>query len=154
MRISFRVFLAVCLAVPSLAFAQQAAGAPSSARQVVTLPGSNPSSILSPGIRVGDMLYASGQLGLRRDAPDSTIEGQTRQALENTKAVLEAGGTSMANVVKCTVFLVRASDFAGMNRVYREFFPKEPPARSTVVVAALVVPAAIVEVECMAVVPR
>ena len=144
----------MCLAVPSLAFAQQAAGAPSSARQVVTLPGSNPSSILSPGIRVGDMLYASGQLGLRRDAPDSTIEGQTRQALENTKAVLEAGGTSMANVVKCTVFLVRASDFAGMNRVYREFFPKEPPARSTVVVAALVVPAAIVEIECMAVVPR
>jgi 2-iminobutanoate/2-iminopropanoate deaminase len=100
------------------------------------------------------MLYASGQLGLRRDAPDSTIEGQTRQALENTKAVLEAGGTSMANVVKCTVFLVRASDFAGMNRVYREFFPKDPPARSTVVVAALVVPAAIVEVECMAAMPR
>lgn len=100
------------------------------------------------------MLYASGQLGLKRDAPDSTIEGQTRQALENTKAVLEAGGTSMANVVKCTVFLTRASDFQAMNRVYREFFPKDPPARSTVVVAALVSSAAIVEIECMAAIPK
>jgi reactive intermediate/imine deaminase len=145
---------ALCAALPSLAPAQQEAGASAAARQVVSLPGSNPSSVLSPGIRVGDMLYASGQLGLRRDAPDSTIEGQTRRALENTKAVLEAGGTSMANVVKCTVFLVRASDFSGMNRVYREFFPKDPPARSTVVVAALVVPSAIVEVECMAAMPR
>jgi 2-iminobutanoate/2-iminopropanoate deaminase len=139
--------------LPSLLPAQAPAGG-STGRQVITLPGSNPSSVLSPGIRVGDMLYASGQLGIRRDAPDSTIEGQTRRALENTMAVLEAGGTTMENVVKCTVFLVRASDFGGMNRVYREFFPKDPPARSTVVVAALVSAAAIVEIECMAAMPR
>jgi 2-iminobutanoate/2-iminopropanoate deaminase len=131
--------------------AQQPATA---ARQVVTLPGANPSPNLSAGIRVGDMLYASGQLGLRRDAPDSTVEGQARQALENTKAVLEAGGTTMANVVKCTVFLTRASDFQGLNRVYREYFPKDPPARSTVIVAALVAPAAVVEIECMAAMPK
>lgn len=124
------------------------------ARTVITPPGQNAGGVLSAGIRVGDMLYASGQLGLNRTAPDSTIEGQTRRALENTKAVLEAGGTSMANVVKCTVFLTRASDFQGMNRVYREFFPKDPPARSTVVVAALVVPAAVVEIECMAAMPK
>ena len=132
--------------------AQQQAGA--AARQVVTIPGSNPSPNLSAGIRVGDMLYASGQLGLNRSAPDSTIEGQTRLALANTRAVLEAGGTSMANVVKCTVFITRAADFQGMNRVYREFFPKDPPARSTVVVAALVSPAAVVEIECMAAMPK
>jgi len=128
--------------------------APAAAKQVVTVPGTNPSANLSAGIRVGDMLYASGQLGMSRSAPDSTIEGQTRQALENTKAVLEAGGTSMANVVKCTVFLVNAADFQPMNRVYREFFPKDPPARSTVVVAALVSAGAKVEIECMAAMPK
>ena len=86
------------------------------------------------------MLYASGQLGGR----DSTIEGQTRTALENTKRVIEAGGSTMENVVKCTVFLTRAQDFQAMNGVYRTFFPKDPPARSTVIVAALVTPSALV----------
>jgi 2-iminobutanoate/2-iminopropanoate deaminase len=149
---ALRYCIALCIAAsPSLVAAQQPAAG---AKQVVTLPGSNPSPNLSAGIRIGDMLYASGQLGLKRDAPDSTIEGQTRQALENTKAVLEAGGTSMANVVKCTVFLTRAGDFQGLNRVYREYFPKDPPARSTVIVAALVVPAAVVEIECMAAIPK
>lgn len=142
------------LALLALATTPLAAQPAMAAKTVVTPPGQQPSANLSAGIRVGDMLYASGQLGLRRDAPDSTIEGQTRQALENTKAVLEAGGTSMANVVKCTVFLTRASDFQAMNRVYREFFPKDPPARSTVVVAALVSPVAVVEIECMAAVPK
>ncbi len=152
MRSAFRLFIALgAAAIPSLALAQQPAGA---ARMVIALPGATPSANLSPAIRVGDMLYAAGQLGLNRTAPDTTIEGQARLALENTKAVLEAGGTSMANVVRCTVFLTRASDFQGMNRVYREFFPKEPPARSTVVVAALVVANALVEVECMAVIPK
>lgn len=153
LRMHARIVGLLLAATPLLA-QQPAAAAGSSAKQVVTLPGTNPSPNLSAGIRVGDMLYASGQLGLSRSAPDSTIEGQTRMALENTKRVLEAGGTSMANVVKCTVFLTRAADFQGMNRVYREFFPADPPARSTVVVAALVSPAAIVEIECMAAMPR
>lgn len=141
----------LCLAaVPSFMAAQQ----PASAKQVITLQGANPSPMLSPGIRVGDLVFASGQLGLRRDAPDTTIEGQTRQALENTKTVLEAAGTSMSNVVKCTVFLVNVADFAAMNRTYVSFFPKDPPARSTVAVAALVVPAAKVEIECIAAMPK
>jgi 2-iminobutanoate/2-iminopropanoate deaminase len=123
-------------------------------KQVIIPEGQRAGGVLSPAIRVGDIVYASGQLGLNRQAPDSTIEGQTRVTLENTKRVLEAAGTTMDNVVKCTVFLTRASDFGGMNQVYREFFPKDPPARSTVVVAALVVPAAIVEIECMAVMPK
>jgi 2-iminobutanoate/2-iminopropanoate deaminase len=152
MRPSLRLALVLCAVASPIAAQQPAAAA--AAKTVVTPAGQNPSPNLSAGIRVGDMLYASGQLGMRRDAPDSTIEGQTRVALENTKTVLEAGGTSMANVVKCTVFLTRASDFQGMNRVYREFFPKDPPARSTVVVAALVSPAAVVEIECMAAMPK
>lgn len=148
--------LTLCLAgllvaaIPSLLAAQQ----PATAKQIVTPPGANPSGMFSAGVRVGDVLYVSGQLGLRRDAPDSTIEGQARQALENTKRIVEAAGSSMPNVAKCTVFLVNVADFAGMNRVYREFFPTEPPARSTVVVAALVVPSAKVEIECIAAMPR
>ena len=132
--------------------AAQAAG-----RQVVVPAGMSVSATLSPGIRVGDMVYASGQLGTKpgsREAPDSTIQGQTRQALENVKAVVEAAGTSMANVAKCTVFIVDVKDFAGMNQAYARFFPKEPPARSTVVVAALVRADAKVEIECTAAIPR
>ena len=146
MRRTFRTLLVAAVIVPNIAFAQ--------AKTVVTPAGQNPNANLSAGIRVGDMLYASGQLGMSRSAPDTTIEGQTKLALENTKTVMEAGGTSMANVVKCTVFLTRQSDFQAMNRVYREFFPKDPPARSTVVVAALVSNGALVEIECMAAIPK
>ena len=140
-----RLFILLCATAAPLA---------AQARSVVAIPGANPNPTLSAGIRVGDMLYASGQLGVSRTAPDSTIEGQTRAALASVKAVMEAGGTTMENVVKCTVFLTRLSDFPGMNRAYREVFPKDPPARSTVVVAALVSAQALVEIECMAVVPK
>lgn len=122
-------------------------------RQQVLPSGQSASPTLSPGIRAGNMVYASGQLGLNRAAPDSTVQGQTRLALESTKKVFEAAGTTMAHTVKCTVFLVDVKDFGGMNQAYREFFSSEPPARSTVVVAALVVPGAKVEIECMAVMP-
>jgi 2-iminobutanoate/2-iminopropanoate deaminase len=109
------------------------------------------SGILSGAIRVGDMLYLSGQLPGSREAPmDSTIQGQTKQALDKIKGIVEAAGAKMEHVVKCTVFLVSGADFQGMNQAYREFWPKEPPTRSTVVVAALVSPGAKLEIECMA----
>jgi 2-iminobutanoate/2-iminopropanoate deaminase len=136
----FRALLVAAIVVPNLAIGQ--------AKTVVTV--GNPNPNLSSAIRVGDMLYASGQLGGR----DTTIEGQTKAALENTKRVIEAGGTTMDNVVRCTVFLTRAGDFQKMNAVYREFFPSNPPARSTVIVAALVTPSALIEIECMAVIPK
>jgi 2-iminobutanoate/2-iminopropanoate deaminase len=137
-----RVGLAVTgLVVPAVAGAQ---------RQAVVPAGMNASATLTPGIRAGDVIYTSGQLGLARGATDSTIQTQTKKALENVKAVVEAGGGTMASVVKCTVFLVDVKDFAGMNSVYSSFFPKEPPARSTVIVAALVSAAAKIEVECIA----
>lgn len=119
-------------------------------KQPVVPAGQATSATLTPGIRWGDMIYVSGQLGVSRDAPDSTIEGQTKRALENVQRVVEAGGGSLATVVKCTVFLIDVKDFAGMNAAYRQAFPSEPPARSTVVVAALVSPAARVEIECFA----
>jgi 2-iminobutanoate/2-iminopropanoate deaminase len=131
----------VLVLLPALASAQ--------ARQTV----GNSSPTLTPAIKVGNMVYGSGQLGMSRDNPDTTIQGQTRLALENVKRVFEQAGTTMANAVKCTVFLTDVKDFGGMNEVYRTFFPSAPPARSTVVVAALVVPNAKVEIECVAVMP-
>ena len=123
-----------------------AGSASAQSRTVVSTTGNM--ATLSGAIRVGDMLYLSGQLpGVRGQPMDTTIQGQTRQAL---KGIVEAAGTSMENVVKCTVFLVSTADYQGMNQAYREFWPKEPPARSTVVIAALVSPAAKLEVECMA----
>lgn len=134
------------------------AAAPRSAaaqgREVVST-GGRGSPTLSAAIKAGGIVYASGQLpagGLR----DSSIEVQTTSALENVKRVFEAAGTSMNNAVKCTVFLVDVNDFRGMNAAYQKFWSAEnpPPARSTVVIAALVVPGAKLEVECMAAMPR
>jgi 2-iminobutanoate/2-iminopropanoate deaminase len=135
------IVIAAALAVPSLAAAQ---------RQAIVPQGQRASATLTPGIRWGDVLYVSGQTGTSRDAPDSTIQGQTKRALENVQKVVEAAGSTMANVLKCTVFLADVKDFAGMNSAYTQAFPKEPPARSTVVVAALVSPSAKVEIECIA----
>ena len=139
------ILVAAALIAPSFAAAQ---------RTTVVPQGMNASATLTPGIKVGDIVYTSGQLGMSRDMTDSTIQTQTKKAMENVKAVVEAGGSTMANVLKCTVFLTDVKDFGGMNSVYTTFFPKEPPARSTVVVAALVSAAAKVEIECTAAVVK
>jgi 2-iminobutanoate/2-iminopropanoate deaminase len=143
--LSQAIVVAAALILPSLSAAQ---------RTTIVPTGMSASATLTPGIRVGDIVYTSGQLGTARDAPDSTIQTQTKKAMENVKAVVEAGGSTMANVLKCTVFLTDVKDFGGMNSVYSTFFPKEPPARSTVVVAALVSAAAKVEIECIAAVVK
>lgn len=90
-------------------------------------------------VRVGELLFTSGQIPLK---PDGTLLGgdiraQTEQVLKNLQAVLEAGGSSLENVVKCTCFLADMNDFAAMNEVYGGFFSSEPPARSAVEVARL-----------------
>ena len=94
----------------------------------------------SQGVRVGDLIYTAGQLGMvpgTRDFAGPDIESQTRQALENLKAVLEAGGSCLNHVIKTTVFLADMGEFALMNGVYAQFFAQEPPARSAVQAAAL-----------------
>lgn len=94
----------------------------------------------SQGVRAGGFVFSAGQLGLvpgTKDFAGPDIESQTRQALENLKAVLEAGGCCLEHVVKTTVFLADMGEFARMNAVYAEFFSKAPPARSAVQVAAL-----------------
>jgi 2-iminobutanoate/2-iminopropanoate deaminase len=136
-----------------IACAMIALPAAAGAQKAVVIPqGTNASPTLSPAVRIGDLLYLSGQLP-GRDA-DSTIESQTKSALERMNPILAQAGTTKENIVKCTVFLVDVKDFAGMNRAYTQFFTKEPPARSTVVVAALVTPSAKLEVECIAAIPK
>lgn len=93
----------------------------------------------SQAIRSGDLLFASGQLGLDPATGNLVdgIEAQARQALTNLQAVLAAAGAGIADVVKTTIFLADMADFATVNAIYGELFRHEPPARSTVQVAAL-----------------
>lgn len=97
----------------------------------------------SQAVRVGDMLFASGQVGLdpaTGQIVDGGIVEQTKRVFENIKAVLAAAGTDLAQVAKTTVFLKNMSDFAAMNEIYATYLaPSDvvPPARSTVAVAGL-----------------
>jgi 2-iminobutanoate/2-iminopropanoate deaminase len=94
----------------------------------------------SQGVSLGGLVFTAGQLGIvpgTKDFAGPDIESQTRQALENLKAVLEAGGSCLQHVVKVTVFLQDIDEFSRMNEVYAEFFSDDPPARSAVQVAAL-----------------
>jgi 2-iminobutanoate/2-iminopropanoate deaminase len=94
----------------------------------------------SHGVRVCELLFTSGMAGVDPQTGKLVaggIETETRRTLQNLGAILEAGGSSMSRVLKTTVFLLDMGEFAKMNAVYAEFFPSEPPARSTVQVAAL-----------------
>jgi len=93
----------------------------------------------SQAIVVGDLLFTSGQIPLRADGAlvDGDIAVQTMQVLANLKAVIEAAGASLNNVVKTTVFLKDMDDFAAMNKVYGDTFGDHAPARATVQVAKL-----------------
>jgi 2-iminobutanoate/2-iminopropanoate deaminase len=107
----------------------------------------------SQGIRVGHLVFTAGQLGIdpaTGKLVEGGIEAQTRQALTNLSAILEAAGTSLANVVKVTVFLQNMGDFQAMNGVYAQFFVTDPPARATVEVT--LPPDWLVQIETIAVV--
>ena len=92
------------------------------------------------GGRNGGLVYTAGQLGIvpgTKELAGPDVEAQTRQALENLKAVLEAAGSCPMHAIKTTVFLADMGEFARMNAVYAEFFPEAPPARSAIQAAAL-----------------
>ncbi len=93
----------------------------------------------SQGIAAAGLLFVAGQLPAdpATSAIPDGIESQTRQSLSNVATILEAGGSSLARVVKTTVFLKNMNDFAAMNAVYATFFTAAPPARSTIEVARL-----------------
>ena len=107
----------------------------------------------SPAIKVGNVIFVSGCPGSRdrKTGQEITeVEAQTREALEMIKDILKEAGSSLEKVVKATMFLKDANDFATVNEVYRSYFPQNPPAR-TAIVTDMVLPGMLVEVECMAV---
>jgi len=106
----------------------------------------------SQAVKAGNLLFVAGQIGMDPATGQlrEGIEAQTRQALLNLKAILEAAGASLEQVVRVGVFLQDLKDFQVMNAVYAEFFPQSPPARTTVQVAALP-RGALVEIDAIAV---
>lgn len=127
-----------------------------STRREVLVPERAPKPLgpYSHGVRSGRWVFTSGTIG-NDPATGKLVSGgvaaETRQALTNLGGTLRAGGTSLPQVVKTTVFLVDLRQFAAMNAVYAEFFPQDPPARSTIQVGALPGGAS-VEIEAVAVV--
>ena len=106
----------------------------------------------SQAVRIEGLVYTAGQIGLNPDSMEIVeggIEVQTRQVLANLKSILDAASSGFNYVVKTTVFLKDMNDFAAMNAIYAEAFPKNPPARSTVAAAALP-KGALVEIEAVA----
>lgn len=105
----------------------------------------------SQAIEVGNLIYASGQIPINPatgEMPEG-IEAQAHQSLKNVKAILEAAGTSIDNVVKTTVFLADMNDFAVVNGIYAQYFTEPYPARSAVAVKALP-KNALIEIEVIA----
>jgi 2-iminobutanoate/2-iminopropanoate deaminase len=95
----------------------------------------------SQAIRVGNTLYLAGQIALdpatNQMIADRSIEAETRQVLDNLKAVVEAAGFRMSDIVSTTVFMADLNEFGRMNTVYATYFPSNPPARATVQAARL-----------------
>ena len=148
-----RVNRVVAIASQVAAASVIAASAAFAQKQVINAPNARPGGVLSSAVRVGDIVFLSGALGTKPGGgglAEGGIQGQTRQALENIKTSAALAGNTMADIAKCTVYLTNVADFQAMNQVYREFFPANPPARSTVAVAGLVVEGAVIEIECIA----
>ncbi len=107
----------------------------------------------SQAVRIGDFIYTAGQIALVPETGkliEGGIEEQTGQVMQNLARILEAAGSSLANIVKTTIFVTNLDDFATINQVYGSFFTDKPPARSTVQVVALPLGAK-VEIEAIAV---
>jgi len=129
-----------------------AGGLAAQSKEVLKVPGAVEGIPFSPVVKVGNVLYLSGQIGNvpgTRQLADTGIAEQTRQTLDNIKGLLTAAGSSMERVFKCTVFLASMADYAPMNAVYATYFPKEPPARSAIAGSGLALGAR-VEIECLA----
>ncbi len=141
-----------CIVGVGLLLVGVAAAAAAQAREVLKVPGAVAGLPFSPAVRVGNMIYLSGQIGNRigtREVVPGGIGPETRQTLSNIRTVLEAAGSSLDRVVKCTVFLADIAEYGAMNEVYASVFTVDPPARSTVAGSGLALGAR-VEIECIA----
>jgi 2-iminobutanoate/2-iminopropanoate deaminase len=97
-------------------------------------------AVYSQGVQVGDALYLAGQIGLdpaTRKLVEGGVQAETRRAIENCRAILEAAGYSLKDVVQVQVFLVSIDDYQAMNQVYATYFQESPPARAALAVAGL-----------------
>ena len=126
-------------------------------RKPVIPPGVSPNPALSPGVVVGDLLFVSGHVAIDKSGNVVGVgdaEAQTRQVMANVRDVVTAAGGRMEDVAKITCFLTDIGDYAAYSKVRAETWPKDPPASSTVVVAGLVRPEFLVEVEAIVRLPN
>lgn len=121
--------------------------------EIIVPPGSPPPlAPYSPGTKAGNAVYVSGMLALDSEGKmvgSGDVKAQTRQVLESIKSVLEAAGGSLKDITFNHIFLADMGDYAAMNEVYREYFPKDPPARYCIR-ADLVKPGFLVEIASIA----
>ena len=126
-----------------------------SKRKIVSAELANPSGVFSHATTIaakGTIVFVSGMVAKRADgtvAGIGDVSEQTRQVCENLKAVLEAGGSSLAKVVKVTIYMADLAELMPMNEVFSSYFPKDPPARTTFQAGALIAGARI-EIEAIA----
>lgn len=142
------IFAALLVFLPVTGLAQD--------KEVIQMPGMLEGLPFSSAVRVGNMLYLSGQIGTlpgTRELASGGVAGEARQTLENIKSVLEFAGSSMDRVVKCTVFLLNIEDYAAVNEVYATYFTVDPPARSAMAASGLALGSQ-VEIECIALAGR
>ena len=123
-------------------------------REIVSIPGVAQAKHLSKAVKFGSTVYVSGTTGRPMKGGDmpADIAGQTRNALENIKTILEEAGTSMANILKTTCYLATIQDKDAFNDVYVTYFPKDPPARACFAVGSLG-PGVKIEIELIACIP-
>jgi 2-iminobutanoate/2-iminopropanoate deaminase len=108
-------------------------------------------------VRAGDTIYVAGQIPIdpvTGQVVQGDVQTETRQVLTNIKNILEGCGASLADVVRCGVYLTNGGDFQAMNEVYAEFFGVAKPARTTIIVAALPLKDAKIEIDAVAYKPR
>ncbi len=146
--------IAATAAVGAASLAPSASAKSAAQKKVITRPGEplTSASLFSPATQLGNLLFLSGS-GAQDPKTHQVVEGpignQVKQCLENLKSVLEAAGSSIDKVLKCTVFLADITNFAAMNEAYHSYFVANPPARTTVAVKDLP-GGSPVEIECIA----
>jgi 2-iminobutanoate/2-iminopropanoate deaminase len=145
--------ITVILAI-SFGIASSQTGKPEKlSKKVIKLENTPAKRPYSPAIEAGNMLFVSGQIAVDQATGklvEGGIEAQTRQVLKNLKNIIEKGGYTMENVVKCTVLLQDISFYTAMNQIYMEYFPLDPPARMAFAVKDLPM-GALIEIDAIAV---
>jgi reactive intermediate/imine deaminase len=127
-----------------------------SQRRPILPPGLTPNPAFSPAIQVGQLLFISGQVAQDNDGKTVGVgdcEAQTRQVMSRIRTIAEAAGATLPDVIKITTFLTDIANYQAFSKVRSETFPSSPPASSTVIVAGLVRPEFLVEVEAVVHIP-